>query len=49
MKGITMKRRISLLLVLCMLFGLMTACGGGEEQTEAAPKYLRTVGTSMPT
>ena len=46
MKGITMKRRISLLLVLCMLFGLMTACGGGEEQTEAAPKYLRTVGTA---
>lgn len=45
MKGITMKRRISLLLVLCMLFGLMTACGG-EEQAEAAPKYLRTVGTS---
>ena len=46
MKGITMKRRISLLLVLCMLFGLMTACGGGEEQREAAPKYLRTVGTA---
>ena len=45
MKGKTMKKSLSLLLALCMLLGLMTACGG-EEQSEAEPKYLRTVGTA---
>ncbi len=47
MKSSRMTRRVSLLLVLCMLFGLMTACGEQEQSQEgAAPKYLRTVGTA---
>ena len=45
MNGKMMKKSLSLLLALCMLLGLMTACGGEEQQGEAAPKYLRTVGT----
>ena len=44
MKG-KMTRRVSLLLALCMLVGLMTSCGS-EPTVEAAPKYLKTVATS---